>query len=49
MARKGCNDKPNAVIGKTGHASVIELIALRAFVCKIGLLDAETRETLRYM
>ena len=46
MARKRCSDRPNAVIGKIGHVSVIELIALHAFVCKVGLLDAETRETL---
>ena len=56
VARKGCNDRWDAMIGQIGVIphnlrsllGAIELIVLCVFVCRVGYFDAQIRETLVY-
>ena len=57
VARKGCIDRLDVVIGQIGLVSrhlgsllgAIGLTVLCAFVCKVGHFDAQIRETFLYM
>ena len=56
MAREGCSDSLDAVIGWLGHLlhhlrsllGAIEVTVLCAFVCRVRCYDAQIRETLLY-
>ena len=56
VVQKGCNARPDAVIGQIDHLSHhlgsllrgIELTVLCGFVCRVEYFDAQSRENLPY-
>ena len=47
VAEKGCNDRPDSMIGRILHVShLLELTILCAFICRVGYSDAQSKETI---